>query len=54
MNIIEEVLVENIFDPMPCKVHECGEPFADFDSKLCVEHYTEMIEGQQLKVGIDK
>ncbi len=40
---------EDAKDPMPCKV--CYEPFVDYDTKLCADHYTELVESMEYKHG---
>ena len=34
-------------DPMPCRVEKCGEPFIEWETKLCVEHRMDLMEMSQ-------
>ena len=34
-------------NPMECAFGPCGEPFVDYETKLCAEHYTDLMEMQK-------
>ncbi len=42
--MLTQIGYEGSTEPMPCRV--CGEPFINYETKLCVEHYGELMEIQ--------